>query len=435
MTAKRALVVDDSRSARAFLARILERHSLEVDGAESAEAALEYLKRTRPDVIFMDHLMPGMDGFQAVQLIKKDPRTATIPILMYTSQEGELYLSQARALGALGVLPKQTRPADVTKALLQLHLVESEPGHGGEFSATALSGTLPASNVPPELRDLVAAVMRDNSDEMRRFLMHSLDEHAERVEGHMRRMLEETASTLVPKLQPPASRWASGALLALALFGLVVAGSLAWVWYQATLRQQQLGDRLAVIQTQLADANRQLDVARAELAERIAVAAQAAAARADAAPPLLQEPVPLGEAPLSGARVELVRAQLEKLLASGYHGRVELRVIPGRFCVKSSSGDSLALPDGDTPYARCTELSDAQLAGLTTPRESVTFANMMSGIRKRAGDAVQIQNVAGNAAETVAPYPSIADGLTAREWNRAAAQNYRLELRTAAAAP
>ena len=70
--------------------------------ASHREQALDYLTHQQPDVIFMDHLMPGMDGFQAVQAIKNNPRTATIPIMMYTSQEGELYLSQARALGAIG---------------------------------------------------------------------------------------------------------------------------------------------------------------------------------------------------------------------------------------------------------------------------------------------------------------------------------------------
>ena len=101
-TGKRALIVDDSRSARVILSRMLEQHGMAVDTAESAEQALEYLQQQRPDVIFMDHLMPGMDGFQAVQAIKADPQTATIPLMMYTSQEGELYVSQARALGAVG---------------------------------------------------------------------------------------------------------------------------------------------------------------------------------------------------------------------------------------------------------------------------------------------------------------------------------------------
>ena len=97
MSAKHALIVDDSKSARTVLAQTLEQYAIEVDMAESAEEALEYLKTQRPDAIFMDHQMPGMDGLQAVRIIKNDPRTATIPIIMYTSQEGELYVGQARA--------------------------------------------------------------------------------------------------------------------------------------------------------------------------------------------------------------------------------------------------------------------------------------------------------------------------------------------------
>src|SRR5882672_9475536 len=123
MSAKRALIVDDSKSARIVLSRMLQKYSIDVDTAESAETAISYLAHHRPDVIFMDHLMPGMDGFQAVQAIKNNPLTATIPIMMYTSQEGELYVGQARALGAMGVLPKQVRPVDVSKVLYELHLL------------------------------------------------------------------------------------------------------------------------------------------------------------------------------------------------------------------------------------------------------------------------------------------------------------------------
>src|SRR6202142_866744 len=123
MGQKRALVVDDSKSARVILSRMLEKYDIEVDMAESAEQAIDYLNNNRPDAIFMDHLMPGMDGLQAVQAIKSNPQTAMIPIMMYTSQEGELYVGQARALGAMGVLPKQVRPVDVSKVLYELHLL------------------------------------------------------------------------------------------------------------------------------------------------------------------------------------------------------------------------------------------------------------------------------------------------------------------------
>jgi len=123
MAGKRALVVDDSKSARVVLSRLLEKYGIEVDSADSAESALDYLREHHPDVIFMDHLMPGMDGLQAVREIKANPSLASIPIMMYTSQEGEIYGGQARASGAVGVLPKSIRPIDVTKALYQLQLL------------------------------------------------------------------------------------------------------------------------------------------------------------------------------------------------------------------------------------------------------------------------------------------------------------------------
>src|SRR5512137_921279 len=150
-TGKRALIVDDSRSARVILSRMLEQHGMAVDTAESAEQALEYLHRNRPDVIFMDHLMPGMDGFQAVQVIKGDPQTASIPLMMYTSQEGELYVSQARALGAVGVLPKTVRPVDVSRVLYQLRLLpDRRQPRSALFDPGAAAATAgPAATPPP----------------------------------------------------------------------------------------------------------------------------------------------------------------------------------------------------------------------------------------------------------------------------------------------
>ena len=78
---KTALIVDDSASARFVLGGMLSEQSLAVDTAASGEEALEYLRHVRPDVIFMDHMMPGMDGFQALEAIKENPATATIPVM------------------------------------------------------------------------------------------------------------------------------------------------------------------------------------------------------------------------------------------------------------------------------------------------------------------------------------------------------------------
>ena len=122
MAHRLALVVDDSKTARVTLRRMLEQHNLDVDTLESAPEALDYLATQTPDVIFMDHMMPDMDGFEAVEAIKGNPDTATIPIMMYTSKEGDLYVSQARALGAIGILPKHVEPAELFEVLNSLGL-------------------------------------------------------------------------------------------------------------------------------------------------------------------------------------------------------------------------------------------------------------------------------------------------------------------------
>src|SRR5271167_1509336 len=193
MARKRALVVDDSKSARVILSRMLEKYDIEVDMAESAEQAIEYLQHDRPDAIFMDHLMPGMDGLEAVQAIKGNPQTAMIPIMMYTSQEGELYVGQARALGAMGVLPKQVRPVDVSKVLYELHLLPdrrdmTDPGllPVEIEESVAVPAPLASSTQSPDWGRRFEATVKQQSIDMRRFIVASLDGFAARMAADFR---------------------------------------------------------------------------------------------------------------------------------------------------------------------------------------------------------------------------------------------------------
>ncbi len=106
MSLQHVLIVDDSKSARLVLQKKLQEQHLTVDMVTSGEEALEYLATKHPDAIFMDHTMPGMDGLQTTKAIKQDPRTAGIPIAMYTSKEDAAYAKQVQAYGAIGILPK-----------------------------------------------------------------------------------------------------------------------------------------------------------------------------------------------------------------------------------------------------------------------------------------------------------------------------------------
>lgn len=117
MPVKHALLVDDSKSARLVLRRLLEKNQMDVDLAESAEEALDYLKDHKPDVIFMDHMMPGMDGLEAAKLINDNPDTTTIPVIMCTSKEGSAFTSDAKAHGAMDVICKPPSPDAVSHVL------------------------------------------------------------------------------------------------------------------------------------------------------------------------------------------------------------------------------------------------------------------------------------------------------------------------------
>jgi CheY-like chemotaxis protein len=455
MSAKRALVVDDSKSARAFLSRLLEQYHLDVDTAESAEDAIDYLNRHRPDVIFMDHLMPGMDGFQAVQAIKNNPRTATIPILMYTSQEGELYLGQARALGAVGVLPKQIKPADVATVLYQLHLLEErrDAAASGRFRgperrtgeqlvpagarAADLEDTqdeLPPLTQPvPTLRPARSAVaeeqdlqsLREELGELRRLVVTGLDQQTERL-------LEEVR-VIVRDAQPPPLEAAithrdwRGTLYGIA--ATLAAIVLAALWLRGEVERRSLQMQVA-----------QLAAARTPPAAEAAVAAPAEAApppTVDAVrrPPAVPGafPVPYGELPLAGARVERLRVLLNQLADSGFQGTVEVQAFPGRFCLAGNPSDGYSLAPDTTPVAQCELIGNPAEETLgAAQRESLPFANMVAEFRKAHGEAIELRLLSGSADQLVRPYPDAGGTgrtVTAGEWNAAAAANSRVDVR------
>lgn len=456
MTARRALVVDDSRSARAFLTRILERYELAVDGVESAEQAIEYLTRQRPDVIFMDHLMPGMDGFQAVQAIKNNPLTATIPIMMYTSQEGELYLSQARALGAMGVLPKQTKHTDVSRALDQLRLlgeagVESqiiaEPEASSHIDTTpSIEATdrieiatpkdvpfidrragnrpnLPA--MPPELRSIIEAMVGHHMRELQRFVAENLENQADRVVGDVRLLLQDQPPSL--PAPPPEPQGHGGVWLG--VLGLIALAVLAWQWQQQRQTSLALSAQLAQSQQQLSSAQQDLQSLQSSEAAAATAAVPGEGVSTGAAENLSIEPVPFGETPLAGARLERIQALLSRLNAQGFHGVVEIRSIPGRFCMATAPSGNLILATDVVPYAKCDQVGNPREDnGSLSERQSVAFANMIATARQNANGKMDIQIGAGSADETLTPYPPVSDSLVAGDWNRVAAVNNRVEV-------
>ncbi len=421
---KRALVVDDSRSARVVLSRMLERYGIVVDSAESAEAALEYLKDRRPDVIFMDHLMPGMDGLQAVREIKANPGLADIPIMMYTSQEGEIYSGQAKASGAVGVLPKSIRPIDVTKALYQLSLLpdrrDGEPtGLEAIGGPAAPEGALQEAPVPAAAS--VEALLKEQNLELRKFVVTSLDTVVRRVVAELRpkdSVVVEGEDEASPAGAPPARPWpwilATGAAgLALAAVGIL--------YWQARIEAQQ-AERAIQALTASNDT-----LTKAIEKWRIAGDASADAAAQEGFRPLVLA-VPFGEQALNPARLESVRTLVAQLERAAISGLVRIENFAGSFCLASAGQDGYTLAPPTAPAAQCEQVGnpfDDTQAG--TARQPIAFANLAASVRQRTGGAIELELVPGQRERLAVAYPPI-EQATAGQWNAAAQSNNRIEI-------
>ncbi len=83
------LIVDDSPTEIHAYQQMLERHGYKVESATDGEASLQKASEVKPDVILMDIVMPGMNGFQATRHLSKNSDTADIPVIIITTKDQE----------------------------------------------------------------------------------------------------------------------------------------------------------------------------------------------------------------------------------------------------------------------------------------------------------------------------------------------------------
>ncbi len=445
MARKRALVVDDSKSARVILSRMLEKYDIEVDMADSAEQAIEYLNHDRPDAIFMDHRMPGMDGLQAIRVIKSNPQTAMIPIMMYTSQEGELYVGQARALGAMGVLPKQVRPVDVSKVLYELHLlpdrrdmmdaglsaVELEESAAVPATAgTFVPGPPAPSTQAPDWGRRLESTVKQQSVDMRRLIVASFDGLAARITADLRQAAPAAPTAELPAPAPkrqPTWPWAAafGAACLIAVVCIAL-----WESTRADLTKSRA--ELAVLRSanaELQHVREDLNSAVKDLTAAVAATAANSPQTPSAATLPRAEPVPYGEIPFDRSRLEVLRDLLAKLEAQGFRGVVKLTSLTGLFCLSGNAADGFAPAGAALPANKCDLVGnpfDESLSG--QQRESLAFANLIAGVRQHTSGAITVALENAGSSRPSVPYPLRSESLTAGEWNRAAAANNRVEI-------
>lgn len=436
MAFKRALVVDDSRTARQSLARLLAQYDLEVAFAESGEDALEFLQHELVDVIFMDHTMPGMDGLEAVSAIKANPRTAMIPVMMYTTKEGEVYVGQARALGAVGVLPKQVQPGVLFEMLNKLGLAGERRQHDAAADAPRRRLNDIAEEVDREYEQ------RAQSVSLQTVLTRLLEAQHQRLRADIlsgqRQLARQVLDEVLAQRSPPgdaadsdrqtAARRRRLPLVGRAALGtlLIVTCVLAW---QASAERDEALRHAAALAADRDQAVAALERRNARLEAAVRDQGGQASARGRAAIEALEWAldqnllVPFEVLPFDDALADRLVALLDWLDALGFRGRVELTAELAPFCLTTDTSGTPALAEPTVPLVACERfghpLEDADsVAALQSPAFAATL------------DDVQNPNVEITLTLRAPDLASAALPVSydAGSWNRAAAAANRLRV-------
>lgn len=432
MALKRALVVDDSKVARVTLKRQLESYNLQVELAESGEDALELLKTHMVDVIFMDHIMPGMDGLEAVSLIKSNPATATIPVMMYTSKEGEVYVSEARALGAVGVLPKHVEPGVLFRMLEKLGLVRDRRAKSNGETAEA-EGETGERPIGIEFSAVVSRILEDQHSELRSDIFSSYHSFAKQVADEVHDQLRED-QRLEQVQQEIADRQRRAWQIASTVLGLLLVIVL-------------MG--LVHVSTELDGATRDLSEMRVTLQEerqRSAAKVESLAMNSSAAQSSLESAerrlfldtiirdmnaagaVPFDEVPFNEERVDQISWLMLRLSDAGFEGTVRIESHLGAFCLVSDTSGIYRLEDAEAPFTSCSfighPLDGSRLLG---DRQTSHFEFFRAASPLLADSGIELDVVIRDRSDSQprVPYPD--NPQTAGDWNRVAAINNRLE--------
>jgi twitching motility two-component system response regulator PilH len=120
MPIQKILIVDDSPTERYFLTDVLIKNGFSVSTAESGEEALLKIKADKPQLILMDIVMPGQNGFQVTRAISRDPETQDVPIIICTSKGQETDRIWGLRQGARDYLVKPVDPRELLAKIAAL---------------------------------------------------------------------------------------------------------------------------------------------------------------------------------------------------------------------------------------------------------------------------------------------------------------------------
>ena len=113
----RILLIEDSPTDTAVLTQLLERNGHQVLASSSAEDGIVMCKREQPDLVIMDIVLPGMNGFQATRALSRDTETDHIPVVIVSTKGMETARAWGMRQGARGYLVKPPAEAELIETI------------------------------------------------------------------------------------------------------------------------------------------------------------------------------------------------------------------------------------------------------------------------------------------------------------------------------
>ncbi|WP_269147702.1 twitching motility response regulator PilG [Methylophaga nitratireducenticrescens] len=119
----KVMVIDDSKTIRRSAEALLQKAGCEVLTADNGFEALPIISGQHPDIIFIDIMMPRLDGYQTCALVKNNPKYRDIPVVMLSSKDGLFDRAKGRVVGAEQYLTKPFTRDDLLDAI-RTHLLD-----------------------------------------------------------------------------------------------------------------------------------------------------------------------------------------------------------------------------------------------------------------------------------------------------------------------
>lgn len=117
MSSFKILCIEDNQQTQRMLTFLLTKAGFEVIAADDGRQGVEKAKAWRPALILVDMMMPGMSGSEVIRILRADPVTKDVPMLVLSAYDDEALIEEARAAGADDYLPKTISPTDLIQVI------------------------------------------------------------------------------------------------------------------------------------------------------------------------------------------------------------------------------------------------------------------------------------------------------------------------------